>query len=503
MIARVYSAALIGLDTQIIEVEIDIRKGKNGISIVGLPDKAVSEAKERIIPALKNIGLSLPKGMITINLAPADIHKSGAIYDLPIIAGILLASKEVVFDPKNKIFLGEISLDGQIRSVKGVLSMIDGAGKLGFKKFFIPEANQYEAMLVNNYDIYSLSSIGEMIKALRTNKIPKKDFKAVFNMNSNNDSSFDLKYLRGQEQAKRALIIAAAGNHNCLLSGVPGSGKTYLSKCLPGILPRLSYDESIEVTRIYSVAGLLNSNEPILTVRPFRSPHHTISHAGLVGGGTIPRPGEVTLAHRGVLFLDEFPEFQAKSLEALRQPLEDKIISISRAQANILFPANFMLLAAMNPCKCGFKGDIDKECICSQSEVIKYQKKISGPIMDRIDLQVKVPKVPVSKLTSKANIAGSDEVLELVHSVRKIQRDRFINTKINTNSEMSHEDLKAYVSLKSSSLELLKSAIDSLNLSARSYYRILKISRTIADIEGKDSVDKDHIAEALTYRIVY
>ena len=500
-VSKLFSTTLIGLDTQIIEVEVDIRKGKNKINIVGLPDKAVTEAKERILPAIKNSNCIFPKGLITVNLAPADIPKTGAIYDLPIAVGILIASRQLRFDINNKVFAGELSLDGKLRSINGVISIVDGGYRKGFKEFFIPSENIDEACLVKGAINYPVSSINQILDHFNYKPI-KKGVLKISHTNLLRQTKYDLKYVKGQEHARRALEIAASGGHNLLFTGVPGSGKTFLSRCLPGILTDLTFQESIEVTRIYSVTGLLPKSKPLISERPFRAPHHTSSQVALVGGGTYPKPGEVTLAHRGVLFLDEFPEFDLKALEVLRQPLEDKIVNISRANGTISFPASFMLVAAMNPCKCGFRGDPQKDCVCTASEFLRYQKRISGPILDRIDLQIKVPKVNISKLTSNRDAESSIEVRARVKKVRDIQRKRFQNAKeLTINSDMSQYQIKENVRLNKSSLEILKTAIDSLNLSARSYYKILKVARTIADIEGSESVRKDHIAESISYRL--
>lgn len=505
MPTKLYTATLIGLDCKIVEVEVDYRKGNSYFSIVGLADKSIQEAKDRIPPAIRNSGFSFVPMQIIINLAPAELSKSGSSYDLPIAIGYLLASNQLNFESANKLFIGELSLDGSLRAVSGILPIVDSVKNLGFTDIFLPEDNASEASLVEGINIYPAKNLTQVVQHLSgTNKIQK--YKNDLSKNLiKHEYSYDFSMVKGQIHAKRALEIAATGSHNILMSGVPGSGKTLLSKCFRTILPDMTIEESLEVTRIYSVAGLTSKDLPLITQRPFRSPHHTSSQVALVGGGGIPKPGEISLAHRGVLFLDEFPEFSSQSLEALRQPLEDKIVTISRAQGTITYPANFVLVAAMNPCKCGFKGDPIKQCSCTPSEIIRYQKKLSGPILDRIDILVNVPKVDTSSLLDKFPIVSSEQIKQKVQNSRNFQLNRFkeLKLKIFSNSDMNQNLVEKFVVLDESSKKIIKTAVDRLNMSARSYYRILKVSRTIADLDLSEKVSEKHIVEALSYRIEF
>lgn len=435
MKSKIFSLTLIGLDAQVIEIEVDIRRGRNMMNIIGLPDKAVTESKDRILPCIKNSECNYPKGTITVNLAPADIPKKGAMYDLPIAVGILISSDQLEINLKESILIGELSLHGEVRSITGVLTMVDAGKKLGFKRFFIPWGNREEAALVEDVDIVPIKNLNELL-----NHFKGKVIKYTPDRSSNNQiekgisNDFDFKYVIGQESAKRALEIAAAGAHNCLLTGVPGSGKTYLSRCLPGILPEMTYEEKIEITRIYSISGLLEKG--LIQERPFRTPHHSSSRVALVGGGAIPKPGEVTLAHRGVLFLDEFTEFERSTIETLRQPLEDGVITIGRVNRTISYPAKFMLIAAMNPCKCGYRGDPDRECTCSANEIANYNRKISGPVLDRIDLQLNVYRVKIENMR-KQDAESSEAVKKRVEQAKKIQLARYKDISgVFTNSEM-------------------------------------------------------------------
>lgn len=501
MVSRTYAATLIGLNCQIIEAEVDYRHGLASFAIVGLPDKSVQEAKERISSALRNSTAEYVPKRIVVNLAPAELHKTGAAYDLAIAVGFLLSTEQVSFDPGRKLFLGELALDGSLRPINGVLPIVYGAKQLGFQEVYLPWDNMKEAELVGEIKLWPVRNLNQLIAHLRnTDQLPEFTSDPKPEPHSKH-SGFDLAYVQGQLHARRALEIAAAGGHNLLLSGVPGSGKTMLSRCLPGIMPAMTLAESMETTQLYSIAGLLTKEQPLIQMRPFRSPHHTSSHVALVGGGTTPRPGEISLAHRGVLFLDEFPEFSNSALEALRQPLEDRIVTISRAASTVTFPANFMLVAAMNPCRCGYLGDPDRQCICTALELSKYRKRISGPIMDRIDLAVQVNRISNSELSDNVRAESSELVAARVLSARQRQTQRLSQLGLHTNSEMLTKDLKQFVLLDPDSTALLDIATKKLQLSARAYFRVLKVARTIADLTDREHVIKSDIAEALSYRL--
>ncbi|MFH0853912.1 MAG: YifB family Mg chelatase-like AAA ATPase [bacterium] len=502
MFKKVHSCAVIGLNCQGVEVEIDISQGHPEFNIVGLPDMAVKEAKERIYAAFKNVGFSYPYNKRwTINLAPADIRKEGPSYDLPMALGIILATEPYEFEAENSLIVGELSLEGRLRHVNGILPIAIYAKEKKFKRIFVPSADALEASLIKGIDLIPVEDLKQLLRHVSGEEKIKPFVSNFFeNIVSIANYNSDMSHIKGQETAKRALEIAAAGAHNILMSGPPGSGKTLLSRTAPSILPRMEEQEIIETTKIYSVAGLLPNDKPLITERPFRTPHHTSSGVALVGGGKIPKPGEISLAHRGVLFLDEFPEFPRQVLENLRQPLEDGVITVSRAQGTHTFPANFILIASQNPCPCGYYGDSERQCVCSPQQVIKYKNRISGPLLDRIDIHIDVPRVKFNKLSEEDSGETSAIIRARVEAARTIQKKRFEEKKIITNSEMGPQEVKEFCKVNDECMALLKNAVNQLHLSARSYYRILKLSRTIADLDGCDNIKENHIGEALQYR---
>ncbi len=490
-----------GLEAELVEVEADTISGPLGaFSIVGLPDAAVNESKERVRGAIKNSNLAFPKTKVTVNLAPADLRKQGPSYDLPIAVSILIATNKIfAVNLDRSLFVGELALDGQLRPVNGILPIAIAALKYNISTIFLPKENATEAKLIKELEIIPVNNLTELIDHLQNKNIINPQIYREFNF-TNQEIEFDMSHIRGQEHVKRAMEIAAAGAHNMLMSGPPGSGKTLIARTMPSILPNLTLNEALETTKIYSVAGKLPAGVSLMTTRPFRSPHHTASGAALVGGGTWPKPGEISLAHRGVLFLDEFAEFPRVILENLRQPLEDGIINISRAANTLSFPAKFILIAAMNPCPCGYLGDQGKNCICSLSQIINYKKKISGPILDRIDLHIEVPRLNFDKLLANKTSEKSEVIKSRIEKARAIQRQRFADLNLVTNSEMSSETVKHFCQLDNASTNLLRNAVNQMHLSARAYFRILKLARTIADLTEAEKILVNHIAEALQYR---
>lgn len=499
MYAKVTSAGLFGLNACPVQVETDIARGLPNFEVVGLPDAAVRESRDRVKAALKNCGFEVPSGRITVNMAPADLRKVGPIYDLPIFLSLLSAANETSADFTGSVFVGELALDGTVRKIQGALPMAMMAKAEGMQRIFVPAENAAEASVVQGIDVYGVHSALEVLDHLEGLKKLMPEEPLVFRPEFA-QSPLDMADVQGQEFAKRAMEIAAAGGHNAILIGSPGSGKSMLAQRLPSILPDMTFEEAIECTRIHSIAGTLESDRPLISSRPFRAPHHTISSAGLSGGGTIPRPGEISLAHNGVLFLDELPEFDRAALEILRQPIEEGQVTISRVSGTLTYPCSMIVVAAMNPCPCGYYGHPTRPCSCTQQKVSRYLNRVSGPLLDRLDLHIEVAPVEFAHLSSRRKAEPSAAIRERVNAARAIQQKRYAGTSVRCNAELTAAMVREYCQVTEAGMKVLKQAFDRLGLSARGYDRILKVSRTIADLAGSEVIDLPHISEAIQYR---
>ena len=500
MFSTIISVGMLGMESFMVNIEADVTMGKSRFDMVGLPDTAVNESKERVRAAIKNSGFAYPEIRKTINLAPADVRKEGPIYDLPILMAILIASKQIKPIDRDSAFVGELSLGGDVKHINGVLPMVIEARNNGIKQIFIPEDNKAEASVVDGITIYPVKNVRQLINHINNEELISPVEFNIPDVDINESSFADFADVKGQFEAKRALEVAAAGSHNVLLIGSPGAGKSMLAKRIPSILPEMTLDEALDTTKIYSVSGKLMKGQSLIRQRPFRSPHHTISAPGLSGGGTVPKPGEISLAHNGVLFLDELPEFSRQSMEAMRQPIEDGVVTISRVAGTLSYPCSVMLVCAMNPCPCGFYGHPTKKCSCPNGAPARYLSKVSGPLLDRLDIHIEVPPVNFDELSDTTKAESSEIIRARVNTARRIQIKRFAGTSVTCNSNMSPEMTRKYCILTDSASAMLKASFDKLGLSARAYDKILRVARTIADLDGSELIDVKHIAEAIQYR---